>query len=314
MEKLLVICCILISSGNFASAQRNVYELSDADSLVRPSASALNLKATEGQEMAISSAANPNFPDKKTLDKKISIRNGLYVALSASGDTQFIGNFRKGQLNGEWMSWFNNRKVCDSGLLIDNVPDGTWRGWYANGNPRYMLQFSARKLNALKSELIKQPKTKYFILANKTPEEASRHYDAQLLFGHKTAEIKNTFLSKKVNHPVYSLEILKNIVAENADGSNYADYKAPFSEGLLHGQFTSYYTNGAIKETGIYLNGLREGMWEEFSLLHEKAVGTYRHGYRNGEWRYYNPQGKLLYWKRFDAKGKETEKYSFTKK
>ena len=67
----------------------------------------------------------------------------------------------------------------------------------------------------------------------------------------------------------------------------------------------------AIKETGLYLNGLREGMWEEFSLSNEKSIGTYRHGYRNGEWRYYNSQGKLVFWKRFDAKGRETEKYSF---
>ena len=314
MEKLLVICCILISSGYFASAQRNVYELSDADSMVRPSVPVLPSKAAEAQENTFSISANTNLPDKRNLDKKISSRNGLYVETSASGDTQFIGNFRKGQLNGEWMSWFNNRNLCDSGLLIDNVPDGTWKGWYANGHPRYILQFSSRKLNALKNELIKQPKTKYFILANKTPEEASRHYDAQLLFGHKKPETQYILLTKKVNHPVYSLETLKNIVAENAGGKNSSTYKAPFAEGLLHGQFTSFYINGAIKENGIYLNGLREGMWEEFSQQHEKAVGTYRHGYRNGEWRYYNAQGKLLYWKRFDAKGKETEKYSFTQK
>jgi antitoxin component YwqK of YwqJK toxin-antitoxin module len=311
MEKLLVICCILISSGNFASAQGNVYELSDADSIVRPSDPTINSKAPEGQDNTISISGIPNFPDKRISDKKISSRTGLYVSLNASSDTQFVGNFRKGRLNGEWMSWFNNRKVCDSGLLIDNLPDGTWKGWYANGHPRYILQFSARKLISLKNELLKQPKTKYFILASKTPEEASRHYDAQLLFGHKTSGTNNTLLSKKVNHPVYSLETLKNIVAENADGRNSSAYKAPFSEGLLHGQFTSFYANGAIKETGLYLNGLREGMWEEFSLLQEKAVGTYRHGYRNGEWRYYNPQGKLLYWKRFDVKGKETDKYSF---
>lgn len=314
MEKLLVIFCILISSGYFASAQGNVYELSETDSILGSSVTSYNSKAIEGEENTISKSANSNFPDKGVRDKKSSSRTGLYVALTANGDTQFVGNYRKGKLNGEWMSWFNNRLVCDSGLLVDDQPDGTWKGWYANGNSRYILQFSARKLNALKNELIKQPKTKYFILANKTPEEASRHYDAQLLFGHKTPETQSVLLTKKVNHPVYSLETLKNIVAENADGKNSSTYKAPFAEGLLHGQFTSFYINGAIKENGIYLNGLREGMWEEFSQQHEKAVGTYRHGYRNGEWRYYNAQGKLLYWKRFDAKGKETEKYSFTRK
>ena len=138
------------------------------------------------------------------------------------------------------------------------------------------------------------------------------HYDALLLFGHETPEVKTIFLSKKVNHPVYSLEAVKKIVSENVEISNGSFYKAPFSEGLLHGQFTSFYSDGSIKETGLYLNGLREGMWEEYSPQNEKATGTYRHGFRNGEWRFYNVYGKLLCWKRFDTKGVESEKFSFT--
>ena len=137
MEKLLVICCILISSGYFTSAQENVYELSEADSIVLPSVPAFNSKTIEGEENIFSKTANPNFPDKEVRDKKSLSRTGLYVALTANGDTQFVGNYRKGQLNGKWMSWFNNRLVCDSGLLVDDLPDGTWKGWYANGNSRY---------------------------------------------------------------------------------------------------------------------------------------------------------------------------------
>lgn len=314
MEKLLVTCCILISFGYNARTQENVNDFSFMDSFGIPGTESYNASDKLRTDNNLSKDTNLNFPDKGNRVKKKSARNGLYVMLNERGDTQFVSNYRKGQLNGQWTSWFNNRNVCDSGLLVDDLPDGTWKGWYANGNPRYILQFSARKLNALKDELIKQPKTKYFILSQKSPEEATRHYNALLLFGHKPAENSSILMSKKVNLPSYSSESLRYIVAENTDEGNPVSYKAPFTEGLLHGQFTSFHSNGAIKETGLYLNGLREGIWEQYTLQKEKAVGTYRHGYRNGEWRYYNSQGKLLYWKRFDAKGRETEKFKFYSK
>ena len=311
MEKLLLFSCMLILSGYSAYSQEFYSRLSVSESIGRLTTDALINLEKEGFENGILVSENLNMPDKGARIKKKTERNGFFVVFNERGDTQFVGNYRKGQLNGKWMSWFNNRNACDSGLLINNLPDGIWKGWYANGNPRYILQFNARKLNALKNELVNQPKIKYFNLANRRPDEASMHYDALLLFGHETPEVKTILLSKKVNHPVYSLETVKKIVAENVEVNNGSYYKAPFSEGLLHGQFTSFHPNGSVKESGLYLNGLREGMWEEYTLQKEKAVGTYRHGYRNGEWRYYSKEGKLLYWKRFDVKGSETEKYSF---
>ncbi len=314
MEKLLVFCCILLTMFLHTSAQDHVNQLYSTESNVRSATNVFNDDGKTLIENSLSLTENYFMPEKGSREKKNARRNGLYVVFNDRGDTQFVGNYRKGQLNGKWMSWFINRNVCDSGLLIDDLPDGTWKGWYANGNPKYILQFSARKLNALKDELIRQPKTKYFMLANMQPIEASRHYDAQLLFGHSREEVKTISLSKKVNYPVYSLETVKKIVENNTDVNNRSSYKAPFAEGLLHGQFTSFYTDGSIKETGLYLNGMREGIWEEFSPQEEKAIGTYRHGYRNGEWRYFNSNGKLVFWKRFDARGRETEKYIFAGK
>jgi antitoxin component YwqK of YwqJK toxin-antitoxin module len=314
MEKFLVFCCILLSLCFNSAAQEYINPFYTIDSLDLPASDLLNHDGKNGMENSASIPDNISMPEKGNREKKDTRRNGLFVVFNDRGDTQFVGNYRKGQLNGKWMSWFYNRNVCDSGLLINDLPEGTWKGWYDNGNPKYILQFSARKLNSLKDELIRQPKTKYFMLASKQPDEASRNYDAQLLFGHSREEVKSISLSKKVNYPVYSLETVKKIVTDNTDVSSSSSYKAPFAEGLLHGQFTSFYSDGSIKETGLYLNGLREGMWEEFSLINEKAVGTYLHGYRNGEWRYYNSQGKLVFWKRFDVKGRETEKYSFSSK
>lgn len=312
MEKksLIYLCLILLGFGGFAAEFKAGHLLND--SIGKPSTDAFYTTEKTDTTENYFPFEYGSFPDKNPRDKKKSSRNGLYVELNNQGDTQFVVQYKRGQLNGEWTSWFNNRNVCDSGLLVNDVADGTWKGWYANGNPKYILHFSAKKLNELKSELLRKPKIKYFILSSMAASDASRHYDARLLFGHKTSSNPAILLSRQVNLPGYSNETLKNIVNENTSGESNGFYAAPFTEGLLHGPFTSFYPNGKIKQTGLYLNGLREGIWEEFNAQNEKAVGTYKHGYRNGEWRYYSPGGKLLYWKRFDAKGKESEKFNFT--
>ena len=258
-------------------------------------------------------------PDVKTFtftskDRSEINKNGTVVGYNQYGDTQFISNYQRNQLNGEWRSWYHSRVQCDSGKLVKNVPDGEWKGWYPNGQLKFVYHFNARKLAALKDELRRQPKTKFFTIASKPPEIAAQYYNAGRIFGHEQEQRRSLFLTKQINHTPHTAVMLKNLVDYNTSPDDKAVYHPPFTEGLLHGDFIEYFEDGSIKKNGIYLNGLREGMWEEYSAAGIKAVGTYRHGYPNGEWRYYDKKGKLLRWKRFDAKGRLSESYEFEKK
>lgn len=246
-------------------------------------------------------------------DKADINKNGTVVGYNQYGDTQFISNYQRNQLYGEWRSWYHSRVPCDSGKLVKNVPDGEWKGWYPNGQLKFVYHFNARKLAALKDELRRQPKTKFFAIANKPPEVAAQYYNAGRIFGHKTEQQRSLFLSKQINHTPHSAVMLKNLVDFNTSPDDSINYMPPFTEGLLHGDYIEFFENGSIKKNGIYLNGLREGMWEEFSANGIKAVGTYRHGYPHGEWRYYDQKGKLLRWKRFDTKGRLSESFEFEK-
>jgi antitoxin component YwqK of YwqJK toxin-antitoxin module len=311
MEKVLVISTMLITLCISVLAEKPTPPDFSIDSVGRPA----NLKNFREDTNKKGSDLPKIFRRINSTDanrnKKGETLNEIALGFSNSRDTQFVINYRRGKFNGQWTSWFKNRQVCDSGLLINDIPDGMWKGWYRNGNPRYILHFNERKLHGLKNELINQPKTKYFILAQKPVAEATRHYDARLLFGHQSANSQKFILSKQVNHASYSPKLLQKLVAENTGEGSSSTYTAPFTEGLLHGEFTSFYSGGGIKERGLYLNGLREGIWEEFTIHKEKSIGTYRHGYRNGEWRYYDADNKLLYWKLFDAKGNETGRFIF---
>ncbi len=247
-------------------------------------------------------------------DKSDLRKNGTVVGFNQYGDTQFVSNYQRNQLNGEWKSWYHSRVRCDSGRMVRNAPDGEWKGWYPNGQLKFVYHFNARKLAALKDELRRQPKTKFFTIASKPPEIAAQYYNAGRIFGHKSEQPRSLFLSKQINHTPHTAVMLKNLVDYNTSAGDNTGYMPPFTEGLLHGDFVEYFENGKVKKNGIYLNGLREGMWEEYNTAGIKAVGTYRHGYPNGEWRYYDEKGKLLRWKRFDSKGRLSESYEFEKR
>lgn len=238
-------------------------------------------------------------------------KSGVIVGLNRFGDTAYVSNLKQSQLNGNWRSWYPGRTLCDSGRLVKNIPDGEWKGWYANGQVKFVYHFNARKLAALKDELRRQPKTKFYYIATKSPEIAASYYNAEKIFGHKTSSRSSVFLSKQINHKPREVKHLTQLVENNTDVNEENCYLPPFTEALLHGNFTEYYESGKVKKTGVYINGLREGMWEEYAENGIKAVGTYHHGYPHGEWRYYSEAGKLLKWKRFDNKGRVSEEFDF---
>jgi antitoxin component YwqK of YwqJK toxin-antitoxin module len=237
--------------------------------------------------------------------------NGVVVRVNDKGDTVYVGNFRKSRLHGDWASWYSNRQRCDSGRLENSLADGTWKVWYPNGKPRFEFHFNARKLQALKDEIRRQPKSRYYTLSQLPPTEAAIHYNARHIFGHQVQGSSSILLSQQVSHKPYAPEAIEKLTELNAQQGDKR-YHPPFAEGLLHGTYTSWKQDGSIHETGLYLNGLREGMWEIYREEKVKGVGSYKHGRPFGEWRYYSAQGKLLSWKRFDARGHVAEEHHFS--
>jgi antitoxin component YwqK of YwqJK toxin-antitoxin module len=245
------------------------------------------------------------------VDKKLSKKDGAVVGYNGKGDTQFIGNYQRNKLFGEWNSWYENRVRCDSGRLVNDMPDGEWKSWYPDGKLRFILYFNAAKLAALKDEIRRQPKIRFFAIAELPLEKALQSVDAATLFGNPVNTRHGLFATKKLNRKNYDELTLKSRVDQNTLHVWSDKYLPPFAECLLHGSFASFYRDSRIKETGMYLNGLREGLWEEFSEKENiRAIGTYVRGQKKGEWRYYN-RDKLLELKIFDARGREKQNHEF---
>jgi antitoxin component YwqK of YwqJK toxin-antitoxin module len=235
-----------------------------------------------------------------------------YTSYHQNGVPKFSVEYRKSRLTGQWQSWYPSGKVCDSGRFVGNAPDGIWKGWYADGSLRYSWHTSAAKLGSLKDELLRQPKTKFFLIAQKPVGEAVRYFQVEYLFRNK-ADKPKVFSRGQLLRKKADLTLIEQTVDNNTT-SKGTDYVPPFDEILLHGECSLYYPGGALKERGMYINGLRDGVWEEFAPSGEMSRGAYLHGNRSGEWRRYDKDGKLLFYTHYKQNGEVSESYQFNQR
>ncbi len=241
--------------------------------------------------------------------RKKNFEHGTYTAYHENGNKKFFLVQKKNKLTGEWRSWYPSGMVCDSGRFAGNIPDGEWKGWYPDGTLRYTWHLSSSKLSALKDELMRQPKMKMFAISQKPISEAVKYYQADHLFDQPTSKPRVSLRTQLIHAKSYDIHSIEKKVTSNTTSNS--GYVPPFPEMLLHGEFASFYPGGKLKEEGVYINGLREGVWEEMTLTGEKYRGSYHHGYRSGEWRKYNKEGKLISYTRYKPNGDVSEEYEF---
>lgn len=231
-----------------------------------------------------------------------------YIVYYGNGVKKFSVDFRKNKFTGQWQSWYPSGNVCDSGRFVGSAPDGLWKGWYVDGSPRYIWHTSASKLASLKDELMRQPKTRFFVISGKPVAEAVRYFQVDHLFRQETivpaVATRSHLLKQKTDLTRIKLAVDKNTSGDSA-------YVPPFSEMLLHGEFIGYYHGGKIRERGMYINGLKDGVWEEYAGNGEMSRGSYLHGVRSGEWRRYGRDGKPLSFSHYKANGQVSESHQF---
>ena len=247
--------------------------------------------------------------ENSSIRRKASLKNGIYQGFYDNGEMQFSAMIRKNHLQGIWQSWYPNGILCDSGKFIKNAPDGEWKGWYPNGKLRYVWNFNATKYFSLKDEMANQPKQKFFKIAQLPLNQAIQYYQTDYIFGQRTRTPGIIWRSKTAQHQIFDPILLKSKVYKNTVINSYVP---PFPECLFHGSFIAYYHDGRIMEKGNYVNGMRDGLWEEYSRDGKKSIGSYRYGKKNGEWRKYSAHGKLLTFQRFNASGIEKDSYDFS--
>ena len=209
-----------------------------------------------------------------TSAQNISPANPIAASIST------IKNFNE-KFKGTWVSYYANGNRCDSGRLVNNIPDGLWKSWYANGQLRVQMYCNARRLVSAKDDMERvSDKLMYRQLYQSIhPHEME---------GNAEAVQVNVQSGKKIN--------------------SFQTGEPPFTECMVHGVYKSWLENGMLKDSGYCENGIRKGVWEEWDEnTHLKGVGFYKNGLRFKDWRYYNKEGKLESIKWFNRQEEVTE-------
>ncbi len=249
----------------------------------------------------------------KKISRKELFQCGLVPSLDyqVSGDTQFIAHYKRNKLKGNWISKFNDDQLCDSGNLKNNVPDGLWKSWYANGNVRFIRNYNAFKLEKAKQDIkLRQSKavtSAIAVLARTNLKAAYSYLHPDYSF--------HTLASQPENFSSYDAWLTLNERVSKNISEETSAYTPPFLECLHHGLYMNFYADGSVKDSGYYKNGLRHGIWEEWLDDGKiKSQGFYTGGHKTSTWKFYDKKGVLLYVKSYNRNGKEIHRKSFRQK
>ncbi len=231
---------------------------------------------------------------------------GLYKALpfdlpqsgnlvSETGDQRFLfkATVRKGKLNGEWQSWYPDGVVCDSGRLVNNIPDGKWVFRNTANEIIAVRQYSADKFIRITNEMQHyHPKRSFYYLASIYQQNRSKalHFlDAAYSFPGNSGKRK--------------IGTLRQLAEENT--ASIQPYHPVFVQCLHEGQYINYFSGGLVRDSGSYIDGVRNGKW-----IHRDSVtsgwyqGAYHNGIRVKEWKVFDESGRLNEIIQYDRTGR----------
>jgi antitoxin component YwqK of YwqJK toxin-antitoxin module len=218
--------------------------------------------------------------------------NGL-VTVQLNNRPLFSTQMKSNKLHGNWQSWYQTGISCDSGTLVKGLPHGVWKHWDASGRLKSLRTYNADKYQRISNDMTRfHPKRISFplvVLYQKNKQAALKHLSVAYSF-------ENTGRKE----PRLSLH---DLVARNITGQR--SYRPVFDHALHHGLFMNFFAGGIAKDSGIYKNGLRQGMW-----LHRDSTKqlTYKGAYANGlkikEWKTYDADGKLREFVFYSSRGK----------
>ena len=76
-------------------------------------------------------------------------------------------------------------------------------------------------------------------------------------------------------------------------------------DGVVEGEFNSFYLNGNLKEKGVLVNGVKDGIWEEYFDQNGKIslIKNYQLGIKFGSWKKFDINGNFLFEDTYDSSG-----------
>jgi len=212
---------------------------------------------------------------------------------------------------GEYISYYKTGEIMEKGQYDSNLKDGLWTSYYDSGE--ILSQINYVDGNGIYS--------KFFITGE---IQESGYFKNNMKEGSWINYYKNG--NKKHIYKYKNDKIDINEISLHYDEEGFLAVEKLVKElgDLLinDGKYFSYYKNGSIKESGVYVDNFKEGLWREFyDNGNIKSEVDFSNG--NGSFKSYYITGELLIkgkyinnkkngkWEEFNIEGNKYREYYY---
>ncbi|MBN1598477.1 MAG: hypothetical protein JW894_09300 [Bacteroidales bacterium] len=200
----------------------------------------------------------------------------------------------EGKKAGEWREFYDNFKVKNEANYKNGLLDGYYKEYNPSGKLILTLLYSEGRL----VQQVEEENTEMIIKEIKNNEgivvESGPYINETRVGIHNRYDNDGNITETRI----YS------------DNGELLSVGLIDIEGNKKGIWKNYYLDGSIKETGEYVNNLKEGRWTYyFNNGQIEQIGEFVKGKENGTWKWYSEKGELLKEEEF-YNGKEEGLYT----
>src|SRR5690554_3709049 len=250
------------------------------------------------------------------------IEHGEWKYYSKDGNLEESRNYYKGQLHGQVMLYWPNKKKKQEGYFNLGIQDSIYREWSENGILLVEGTYKKdQKLGFWKSFYLDgKPKmieeyidtTRYVqafwgldsiqTVVDGNGEMIDRYFDNNVkeVYHFKNGLPDGPFVEYKITGDT-------TVSGHYNQGLKTGEWKQFFYNGKLekiahyendklNGLYQIYYDNGQLRTTGYYTDGLKNRQWIWYAINGSLDMrGTFLDGLQDGDWTYFYPDGRVSY-------------------
>ena len=215
---------------------------------------------------------------------------GLFVSVSF-GQT-INKKDSQGQKQGVWKKPYKNNAAFQYvGQFKDDKPYGVFTYYYESGNIQSKITFS--KAGTIGYNLMYHESSGYLMAKGKYVNQLK---DSLWVYYDNQGQLKS-----QETYKLGKLDGQSVTYYEPVNGQYRVAKYNYYKDGLLHGQFKSYYPNTKVKAEGVYKDGQFNGMVKYYhGNGRMERVERYKFAVKHGWWIFYDEKGiqlgKELFW------------------
>jgi antitoxin component YwqK of YwqJK toxin-antitoxin module len=193
------------------------------------------------------------------------LREGRWVSFHDTGTEEQVENWKGGLLDGDSVAYHRNQRKSFEGRWVHGRREGPWTWWYSNGNQQRSGEFKEGLEEDLWQEWYPSG-----VLKLKGEFDKGRRIGQWQEFDEDGSLVcrRNHEDGTEVSQHWYFRGVE---VARHAENFPNGNVRAEWStitgaDGIerRHGHERTYYSNGALAESGVWADGERDGRWRTF--------------------------------------------------